>query len=81
MKQQILQAEIDATLLERLDTLCRSWQRSRSEVIEEALVGYLDWNDTQMAHIRAGIAEADRGEVVPHAEVVAMFRKWRDRCE
>ena len=60
--------------------LCRSWERSRSEVIEEALVQYLDWNDQQIAHIRAGIAEADRGDVVPHAEVVAMFKKWRDRC-
>ena len=55
MAQTAIRAEIDASLLERLDSLCTSWQRSRSEVIEEALVGYLDWNDTQMAHIRAGI--------------------------
>ena len=81
MAQPAIRAEIDASLLERLDSLCTSWQRSRSEVIEEALVGYLDWNDTQMAHIRAGIAEADRGETVPHSEVVAMFKKWRGRCE
>ena len=81
MAQTAIRAEIDASLLERLDSLCTSWQRSRSEVIEEALVGYLDWNDTQMAHIRAGIAEADRGETVPHSEVVAMFKKWRGGCE
>ncbi|MHA1528404.1 MAG: CopG family ribbon-helix-helix protein [Alphaproteobacteria bacterium] len=81
MTKTTIRAEIDANVLERFDALCRSWERSQSEVIEEAVVGYLDWNDRQMAHIRAGIAEADRGELVPHAEVVAMFRKWRDRCE
>ena len=81
MTQTTIRAEIDARLLERLDSLCASWQRDRSEVIEEALVGYLDRNDTQIAHIRAGLAEAERGELVPHAEVAAMFKKWRDRAE
>ena len=81
MTRTTIRAEIDASLLERLDSLCTPWQRGRSEVIEEALAGYLNWNDQQMAHIRAGIAEADRGETVPHSEVVAMFEKWRGRCE
>ena len=67
MTRTTIRAEIDASLLERFDSLCTSWQRSRSEVVEEALAGYLDWNDQQMAHIRAGIAEADRGETVPHS--------------
>lgn len=80
MTRVTIRTEIDAALLERLDSLCASWQRERPAVIEEALVRYLKWNDEQIEHIKAGLAEAERGELVPHAEVVAMFNKWRDRC-
>lgn len=39
-----------------------------------------DWFDEldeeQQKDILEGLAEADRGETVPHAEVVKMFGKW-----
>lgn len=39
-----------------------------------------DWFDElgaeQQQDVLEGIAEADRGETVPHAEVVKLFGKW-----
>jgi len=39
-----------------------------------------DWWDTiseeERAEIEQGIAEADRGELIPHEEVMAKYKKW-----
>ena len=39
-----------------------------------------DWWDTisenERAEIEQGLAEAERGEVVPHEEVMAKYKKW-----
>jgi predicted transcriptional regulator len=39
-----------------------------------------DWWDTisdeERAEIEQGLAEADRGEVIPHEEVMAKYKKW-----
>ncbi len=37
------------------------------------------WNtisDEERAEIEQGLAEADRGEVIPHDEVMAKYKKW-----
>ena len=40
----------------------------------------LDWFDKlsneQQKDVLEGLAEADSGETIPHAEVVKIFRKW-----
>ena len=42
-----------------------------------------DWWDTisdeEMAEIEEGLAQADRGDVVPHEEVMAKYQKWRSK--
>jgi predicted transcriptional regulator len=39
-----------------------------------------DWWDTiseeERAEIEQGLAEADRGELIPHEEVMAKYKKW-----
>jgi predicted transcriptional regulator len=39
-----------------------------------------DWfdelSDEQQKDVLEGLAEADRGETVPHSEVVKLFAKW-----
>jgi len=39
-----------------------------------------DWWDTisdeERAEIEQGLAEADRGEVIPHEEVMEKYKKW-----
>ena len=40
----------------------------------------VDWWDTisdeERAEIEQGLAEADRGELIPHEEVMAKYKKW-----
>ena len=40
----------------------------------------MDWWDEisaeEQAEIEAGLAQADRGEVLPHEEVMAKYKKW-----
>jgi predicted transcriptional regulator len=40
----------------------------------------IDWWDTisdeEKAEIEQGLAEADRGEVIPHEEVMKKYEKW-----
>ena len=39
-----------------------------------------DWfdelSDEQQKDVLEGLAEADRGEIVPHSEIVKLFGKW-----
>ena len=39
-----------------------------------------DWwdliDDEERAEIEEGLAEADRGNVIPHEEVMAKYKKW-----
>lgn len=39
-----------------------------------------DWWETiseeERAEIKEGLAEADRGELIPHEEVMAKYKKW-----
>jgi len=39
-----------------------------------------DWwetiNETERAEIEQGINEAERGEVIPHEEVMEKYKKW-----
>lgn len=39
-----------------------------------------DWWDTisdeERAEIEQGLAEADRGEVIPHEEVMSKYKRW-----
>ena len=40
----------------------------------------VDWWDTiseeEQAEIKQGLAEADHGELIPHEEVMAKYKKW-----
>ncbi len=43
-------------------------------------VAQSDWwdiiSDEERTEIEQGLAEADRGEVIPHEEVMAKYKKW-----
>lgn len=43
-------------------------------------VKQVDWFDTiseeERAEIKQGLAEADHGELIPHEEVMAKYKKW-----
>ena len=66
---------VERDTLERLDRLARSMDRSRSWIVNRAIEQYLEYEDWFVAEVGQGIAAADRGGLIPHAEVVAEARR------
>ncbi|MBA4042928.1 MULTISPECIES: CopG family ribbon-helix-helix protein [Sphingomonadales] len=56
-----------------IDALASALDRSRNYVINQALQQYLEANAWQVERIRAGLADAEAGRIVPaesvHAEI------------
>jgi RHH-type rel operon transcriptional repressor/antitoxin RelB len=74
MTRATLSFRTDEEIRTRLDRLAEARRRDRSFLINEAIEQYLELQDWQEAQIRAGLEEVQRGETVPHAEVVAWLR-------
>ena len=65
----------------RLEKLAKSTGRTRSYLAAEALNAYLDVNEWQVARIKRAIASLDRGEGVPHEEVMRWVDSWGRKDE
>jgi RHH-type rel operon transcriptional repressor/antitoxin RelB len=72
MPSATLTIRVDEADKQRLEALARSTGRSQSLLAAEAIAEYLAVNEWQIEAIRTAMAEADRGETVPHEAV----RKW-----
>ncbi len=57
-------------MIEQLDELAGAMDRTRTWLVADALQQYLAAERQWLEDIRAGIAEAERGEVIPHEEVM-----------
>jgi len=68
---------IDDEKIKQLDRLAEASKRYRTFIINEAIEAYLDVNKWQMEHIKAAIAQADRGDFAPAADVEKVLKKWR----
>lgn len=75
----ILTLRLDPQLKKKLDRLSSAMSRSRSFIAAEAIREYVALNDWQIAEIKKGITEADRGEFATESEVDAVMRKWARR--
>jgi predicted transcriptional regulator len=62
-------------MVQELDELARAMDRSRSWVVTDALARYLAEERQWMAQIRKGIEELDRGELIPHKQVMDEMRQ------
>jgi predicted transcriptional regulator len=62
---------VPADVLEKLDHIAAATERPRSWVILRAIREYLADEGQEILDVQQGIAEADRGEVVPFDEVMA----------
>ena len=62
-------------MVQELDELARAMDRSRSWVVTDALVRYLAEERQWMAQIKRGIEAADRGELIPHEQVMEEMRQ------
>lgn len=63
---------LDDEMLAKLDALAADTDRSRSWLAARAIENYVELNAWQIEQIKAGIAEADRGEFVTEADLDAI---------
>lgn len=68
---------LDEEMLAKLDALAADTERSRSWIAAKAIENYVALNAWQIARVREGIAEADRGEFATDEEVEAVFAKYK----
>ena len=62
---------VPADLIETLDKIAAALERSRSWVMLRALRQYIADEGQEVLDVREGIAEAERGEMVPIEDVLA----------
>ena len=63
---------LDDEKLAKLDALAADMDRSRSWIAAKAIESYVELNAWQIEQIKAGIAEADRGEFATEEELDAI---------
>jgi len=71
---------LDDEMLAKLDALAADTDRSRNWIAQKAIESYVELNAWQMAKIRDGIAQADRGEFASDEELGALFDKFRTKA-
>lgn len=63
---------LDDEMLAKLDALAADTDRSRNWLAAKAIENYVELNAWQIEQIKAGLAEADRGEFVSEADLDAV---------
>ncbi len=66
---------VNEDMVRELDELARAMDRSRSWVVTDALARYLAEERQWMESVRRGIEAADRGELIPHEQVMEEMRQ------
>ena len=75
----VVTLRLNPQLKKKLDRLSLAMSRSRSFIVAEAIREYVALNDWQIAEIKKGIDEADRGEFASEADIKRTVRKWTGR--
>ena len=71
-----LSIRIDQDIKDRLEVAAKHQKRSKAFLANEAIKEYLAVQEWQEQRIRDAIASADRGEGVPHNNVLAWVQSW-----
>ncbi len=77
MAKHGISLRIDDDKIEALDQLAKIQKRDRTFVINEAIETYLEINQWHIAHIKASLAQAERGEFAKESDVAKVLKKWR----
>jgi predicted transcriptional regulator len=72
---------LDDEMLAKLDALAADTDRSRSWIAARAIEDYVALNAWQIAHIKEGIAQADRGEFATEEELDAIEAELQARID
>jgi predicted transcriptional regulator len=76
-KQEAVTVRLDGRLRRRLDALAQSMDRSNAFLVAEAIAGYVDQQEWQVAAIREGVRQADAGEFASRASVERLLNRHR----
>ncbi len=71
-----LNVRLPSELAAQLEALTKATGRSKSFLAVEALEAYIEQQIWQIAEVKAGIEEADRGEFASDADMNAIFAKY-----
>lgn len=71
---------VSPALKKRIEKVAKETGRTKSELAQEALESYADWNERLAQRIRDSVAALDRGEFASDKDVDAFFRKWTSRA-
>ena len=71
-----INVRVPETVYRQLESLAAATARTKSFVTVEALSSYLELHSWQVQDIEAGMADADKGDFAPDAEVNAVFAKY-----
>ena len=72
----LVSLRLDPDIRKRLDALAIATERSRAASAAEAVRQYVDLQERQIAAIKKGGEQADRGEFIDHARLKS---KWEKR--
>ena len=75
-KSATLTIRVDQDMKDRLEAAAKQQKRSKSFLAGEAIEEYLAVQEWQERRIREAIEAADRGELIPHEEVMAWISSW-----
>ena len=79
MEKQTVTFPLDSDKVAALDTLAEALERDRDSLLNEAVTAYLNVQEWQVQQIKAGLRQAEAGELIEHAQVRQMAAKWRRR--
>ena len=74
-KSQTLNSYFDDETLARLNEIAKKQDRPQSEIIKEAVNGYLNHMAWFESEVQKGLDDLDAGRVVSHEEVKESIRK------
>lgn len=67
---------INKKMQKQLEEIAIYEKRSKSFLAAEAIGQYLDIYQAQVEGIKKALAEADRGEIIPHESVAEWVNSW-----
>ena len=73
----MLSLRLPSDLARRLETLAKATDRTRTYVATRAIEEYVESEEESLAKIREGLAAADAGETVSHAEALAYVARLK----
>ncbi|MCF6187624.1 MAG: ribbon-helix-helix protein, CopG family [Desulfobulbaceae bacterium] len=67
---------MDDTVLDRVDSMAKSVNRSRTWVINQAVERFLSYEEWFVQEVQSGIDEVANGEIASREKVEERFAKW-----